>query len=249
MNRLLERRSTPGTVQEMPFVSPDRPDLLMQKVIGRWDNEGGAGPDGPQKGNSGEPKPELVSKAEPELKQPASISTQRWSQSLSGGGHVLIRPINKLDANAERAFIEGLSSDAKRLRFMGQIAHPTEKFIAQLTDLDGTNEVALVAVVKDGAAEKIVGVSRYSNDVAQNRCECALAVSDEWQHKGLGTALMKHLIEVARSNRIAAMESIEYAENLAMRTLLLELEFHVRVNPHDVQQVIYTLTLSPISER
>ena len=157
----------------------------------------------------------------------------------------MIRPINKFDANAERNFIEGLSSDAQRLRFMAQIVHPTEKFIAQLTNLDGINEVALVAVVKDGAAEKIVGVSRYSNDVVENRCECALVVSDDWHHKGLGTALMKHLIEVARSNRITAMESVEYAENLAMRNLLFELEFHVRANPNDAQQVIYTLTLSP----
>ena len=131
---------------------------------------------------------------------------------------------------------------------MAKIVHLTEKYIAQLTNLDGINEVALVAVVKDGAAEKIVGVSRYSNDVAQNRCECALAVSDDWHHKGLGTALMKHLIEIARSNRIAAMESVEYAENLAMRTLLHELDFHVRADPHDAQQVIYTLILSPSAQ-
>ncbi len=242
MNRLLAGQHAGAPI--------DAPELLAQKVIGRWDNEGGAGPDGPQEGNSSQQKPDpAVSQSGPALKQPASISTHRWSQSLSGGGHVLIRPINKLDANAERAFIEGLSSDAKRLRFMAQIAHPTEKFIAQLTNLDGINEVALEAVVKDGAAEKIVGVSRYSNDVAQNRCECALAVSDEWQHKGLGTALMKHLIEVAHTNRIAVMESVEYAENLAMRTLLHELDFHVRADPHDARQVIYTLTLSAVSER
>lgn len=239
MNRLLagQNASTPISAAE----------LLTQKVIGRWDNEGGAGPDGPQEGahaaaNAISTDADAQS---PALKHAASISTQRWSQSLSGGAHVLIRPINKLDANAERNFIEGLSSDAQRLRFMAQIVHPTDKYIAQLTNLDGINEVALVAVVKDGAAEKIVGVSRYSNDVAQNRCECALAVSDDWHHKGLGTALMKHLIEIARSNRIAAMESVEYAENLAMRTLLHELDFHLRADPHDAQLVIYTLTLSP----
>ena len=152
-------------------------ELLTQKVIGRWDNEGGAGPDGPQEGahaavNAISTDADAQS---PALQHAASISTQRWSQSLSGGAHVLIRPINKLDANAERDFIEGLSSDAQRLRFMAQIVHPSENFIAQLTNLDGINEVALVAVVKDGAAEKIVGVSRYSNDVAQNRCDSVAA--------------------------------------------------------------------------
>ena len=241
MNRLLagQNVNTPVSAHEP----------VAAKMIGRWGNDDGADADPAQAGGAGAKMEQAALASGPALKHPASISTLRWSQSLSGGGHVLIRPINKLDAHAERAFIEGLSSDAKRLRFMGQISHPSEQYIAQLTHLDGINEVALVAVIKDGAAEKIVGVSRYSNDVAQNRCECALAVSDEWQHKGLGTALMKHLIEVARTNRIAAMESIEYAENLAMRTLLHELDFHVRADPHDVRQVIYSLTLSPISER
>ncbi len=212
---------------------------LAQKVIGRWDNEGGAGPDGPQEGAHATSAADL-----PALKEAASISIHRWNQNLGGGLHVLIRPINKLDANSERDFIEGLSSDTQRQRFMAQIPHPTERFIAQLTNLDGINEVALVAVVKEGTAEKIVGVSRYSLDAARNCCECALVVSDEWQHKGLGTALMKHLIEMARTSRIVAMESIEFAENLPMRTLLHELDFHMRLHPHDARLVIYTLTLS-----
>ena len=220
--------------------------LLTQTVIERWDNEGGAGPDGPQEGAHAAPTASVQS---PAPKVPASINTQRWSQNLSGGAHVLIRPINKLDARAERRFIEGLSNNAQRLRFMAQIPHPTEKFIAQLTDLDGVTEVALVALIREGTEEKIVGVSRYSLDVSQNRCECALAVSDDWQHRGLGTALMQHLIQIARANQIAMIESVEYAENLAMRSLLHELGFHMRADPSDARLAIYTLQIRPTSER
>ncbi len=209
---------------------------LKQKVVTRWDNEGGAGPLGPQEG---------AHTAEAAQMAPESISTGQWSLNLSGGAHVLIRPINKLDTVAERNFIEALSGDAQRLRFMAQIPHPTEKFIAQLTDLDGINEVALVAVVKEGTEEKIIGVSRYSLDAEDNRCECALAVSDDWHHNGIGTALMKHLIEIARTNKIATMESTEYAENDAMRTQLQELGFKMRAKPDDVRLVIYSLALDP----
>lgn len=184
----------------------------------------------------------------PTLTQAASISAHRWSQSLSGGAHVLIRPINRLDASAERGFIDGLPSDTKRLHFTAQIQRSTEKYSALLSPLDAANEVTLVAVVKDGAAEKIVGMARYSNDVAHNRCECALAVGDDWHHKGLGTALMKHLIELARINQIAAMQSRELAENLSMRTLLHELDFHVQLDPHDARLVIYTLELKLTSD-
>ena len=209
---------------------------LKQKVIARWENEGGAGPDDPQEGACATGAP---------LKEAESINKSNWSLNLSGGAHVLIRPVNKSDARAERSFIEGLSSDAQRLRFMAQIPHPTDEFIAQLIDLDGINEVALVAVVKEGAEEKIIGVSRYSLDAENGLCECALAVSDDWHHNGVGTALMKHLIEIARENRITSMESTEYAGNGAMRTLLQELGFHMRKNPDDARLARYTLALNP----
>ena len=176
--------------------------------------------------------------------RPNTPGQQRWSQSLGGGAHVLIRPINKLDASAERAFIEGLSAVAMRMRFMGHIKSPNEAFISRLTNLDGIRDVALVAVTKDGAADKIVGVSRYSRHAIENRCECALAVSDEWQHNGLGTALMRHLIEIAKAQGLALMESTELAENLDMRTLMHELGFHLRSDPDDASQVIYSLVLS-----
>jgi GNAT superfamily N-acetyltransferase len=206
-------------------------ELLTQKVLARWDNEGGAGPDGPQETHSIRPAifPQRVER--------------RWQQNLSGGGHVLIRSINKTDASAERAFIEGLSANTQRMRFMAQIRYPSDKLINELTQVDGISQVALVAVTKDGAAEKIVGVSRYHLDAAKNHCECALVVADEWQHKGLGTALMKHLINIARSNHITAMESVEFAENTDMRTLMHELGFHLRSDPNDATQVIYRLVL------
>lgn len=175
--------------------------------------------------------------------EPAPLTHQRWGHNLSGGGHVLIRAITKHDTSAERAFIEGLSANAQRMRFMAQVKHPSEKLIAQLTELDGVNQVALVAVMKADAAEKIVGVSRYSFDASKNRCECALVIADDWQHKGLGTALMKHLIDIARTNQMSALESIEFAENTDMRTLMHELGFHLRSDPDDASQVIYRLNL------
>lgn len=237
MNRLSvgPNANTPTSDQDLSEKELLARKRLKQKVIARWENEGGAGPDARQEG---------VHATGALLKQPESISSGSWSLNLNSGAHVLIRPINKSDAHAERRFIEGLSSDAQRLRFMAQIPHPTDEFIAQLTELDGVTEVALVAVVKDGDAESIVGVSRYSLDSENGRCECALSVSADWHHNGIGTALMKHLIEIARSNKIAAMESTEYAENAAMRTLLQELGFHMRADPDDARFVIYTLLLS-----
>ncbi|HEY5612614.1 MAG TPA: GNAT family N-acetyltransferase [Lysobacter sp.] len=167
----------------------------------------------------------------------------RWSEMLHDRSHVVIRPINKHDKEAERAFIEGLSAEARRYRFLGQIRSPSERMIDEFTDLDPAHEAAFVAVIPDDGRERIVGVSRYSTDPKGENCECAVTVSDEWQNKGLGTLLMKHLIEVAKARGIHKMTSIDSADNIQMADLARHLGFRSRVDPDDAGQVIHELDL------
>lgn len=167
----------------------------------------------------------------------------RWSETLHDQSHVLIRPITPQDKEAERAFIEGLSAEARRYRFLGAVRSPSEALIEQFTNIDYVHEVAFVAVTPDDGRQRIVGVSRYSTDQAGLNCECAVTVSDEWQNKGLGTLLMRHLIEVARARGIHKMTSVDSAENVQMLDLANHLGFHTRVDPDDATQVIHELEL------
>jgi len=68
-------------------------------------------------------------------------------------------------------------------------------------------------------------------------------VLDDWQNKGLGAILMKHLIEVARSRGIKRMWSIDSAENLAMSDLAHYLGFQRSQDRDDASQVIHSLWL------
>lgn len=176
-------------------------------------------------------------------KPPISADYPRWSETLRDNSHVLIRPINKQDKSAERDFIEQLSSSARRFRFLGEVRHPSERLLEQFTDIDYVHDVAFVAVTPEGAGERIVGVSRYSTDVDERNCECAVTVSDEWQQKGLGTLLMKHLIEVARAKGIRRMTSIDLADNRRMEDLARYLGFRTRVDPSNASQVLHELDL------
>lgn len=173
----------------------------------------------------------------------ASPEYPRWSEVLRDRSNVLIRPITPRDKDAERAFIEGLSMQARRYRFLGQVGHPSERMIEQFTNIDQAHEAAFVAVVPDDDGEQIVGVSRYSANESGSQCECAVTVSDSWQNKGLGTILMQHLIEVARARGIRRMVSIDSAENARMQDLANYLGFETRVDPDDASQVIHELDL------
>ena len=167
----------------------------------------------------------------------------RWIETLSGGAHVLIRPIRRLDSVAEHHFTEALPSAARRYRFLGHMARPSINLTEHLEVIDPHKSIVFVAIVKEGASEAIVGVARYSNDLARSRCECALIVANEWQHRGMGTALLKHLIELARVSGIESLVMLESAENTEMRDLVRHLGFHVHIDPNDSSQVIFSLNV------
>jgi GNAT superfamily N-acetyltransferase len=169
----------------------------------------------------------------------------RWSERLRSGAHVVIRPIVRQDAARERAFIESLSPAASRMRFLGQVRHPSSALIEQLTDIDHAHDVALAAIVPDDAEQRFLGVARYSASADGSDCECAVTVLDDWHDRGLGTALMRHLIEVARARGILFMHSIDSTENTEMAQLARFLGFSRHIDPNDGTQVEHRLLLQP----
>ncbi len=101
-----------------------------------------------------------------------------------------------------------------------------------------------MALVHRDGEKREVGVSRFSLGADGQTCECAVTVADEWQHKGLGVVLMRHLIEVARARGIRSMVSYDAADNAAMRELADFLGFRRAVDPADPRQVVHTLSLA-----
>jgi GNAT superfamily N-acetyltransferase len=176
-----------------------------------------------------------------------------WRVELRNGAEVLIRPICDDDLEMERQFIEGLSPQSRRFRFLGEVKTPGAALLKQFTHLDPSRDVAFIALSNDGVATQEVGVSRYSTLTNGSSCECAVAVSDDWQHEGLGTLLMQHLIEVARERGIESMYSIDASDNHAMRELAEYLGFVSRPDPSNPAQVVHTLKLQvaalPANER
>lgn len=175
----------------------------------------------------------------------AGPDNPRWSETLRDGTRVLIRPVTHADREAERAFIEGLSEQSRRFRFLGQMHIPSDRLLDSFTDIDYVHNVAFAAVMAmdGGEPERIVGVSRYSLDSDGRNCECAVTVDDHWQSRGLGTLLMKHLIEIAREHGIERMVSLDAADNIRMQKLAEDLGFTTRLDPDDACLVIHTLDL------
>jgi acetyltransferase len=162
---------------------------------------------------------------------------------LSDGTALTIRPIRADDARDESDFVRRLSPRSRRLRFMGAMKELTPEMLARFTQIDYGREMALVAVIGEGDQRRQVGVARYYLNGDGTSCEFALVVSDEVQGRGIGTRLMKALLDVAEASGLETMEGEVLAENEPMLQLVAELGF--QISPHaeaeDIRKVTYSL--------
>jgi GNAT superfamily N-acetyltransferase len=167
----------------------------------------------------------------------------QWNEKLLDGTPVLIRPIGPDDAERERIYIEGLSPESRYFRFLEGMRSPSPKLIEKLTHVDQDRDAAYVALIGKGEALHQIGVARYCRDTGEDSCECAVSVADDFQHKGLGTLLMRHLIENARARGIKNMYSIDSAENRTMWDFSRHLGFECHRNLDDPLTIRHSLNL------
>ncbi|MFO7324191.1 MAG: GNAT family N-acetyltransferase [Pseudomonadota bacterium] len=161
-------------------------------------------------------------------------------ETLRDGSQVLIRPIRREDAELERRFIEGLSPESRRFRFLGCVATPSDEMVRRLTDIDPEREAALIAVARQDGHERQVGVARFCK-TSDDRAEVAVTVADDWQRRGLGTLLLRRLINLARASGVRTLYSVDSSGNARMRELATHMGFSCQPDPADRTQVVYSL--------
>lgn len=172
-----------------------------------------------------------------------TVMVEVESSILIGGERVTIRPIRLTDAAMEADFIRRLSPESKHFRFLGGVSELPPAEIARLCSVDGKRSAAFVATMKRGDREVEIGVARYAADSSSEVREIAVSVADEWQHKGLGVALMRRLIAAARDNGVKRLYSVDFADNTAMSALAQDLGMSAARDPGDPHQTIYSLVL------
>lgn len=173
-----------------------------------------------------------------------ALEGDHWIDALRDGTPVLIRPLTEKDRQREIDFIDRLSHRSRRMRFLGDFRKMSVATLDQLMKIDYESQMAFVALVHENGTLREIGVSRYSSTSDGGRCECAVTVADEWQGRGLGVLLMRHLIDIARRKGFKQMFSIDAADNQAMQDLASYLGFSRSKDPKDSALVIHSLDLA-----
>jgi acetyltransferase len=176
------------------------------------------------------------------LPRPAAISTCAWPYAgaftLRGGASVLIRPIRPEDEPLLVAFHGALSEESVYHRYAGvlrldrRVAHER---LARLCLLDPDRELALVAVRRapEGGEEELLGVGRLTRQPGTADGEFALLVRDDVQGRGLGTELLRRLVDVGRRVGLGRVVGDILSENGWMQRVARSLGFSVEGTPGD----------------
>jgi acetyltransferase len=156
------------------------------------------------------------------------------------GAAVMIRPIRPADAEIEQAFVRGLSSESKYMRFMELVKELSPQLLKRFTEIDYAREMALIAVhLEQGSdgqpRETQIAVARYVTNADGRSCEFAVVVADDWRRHGLGQKLMQRLMECARGAGLAVITGEVLADNQPMLELMRRLGFSIRANPGDAR--------------
>ena len=150
---------------------------------------------------------------------------------LADGTQVLIRPVEPGDKPRLAAAVARLSAESARLRFLAAKPSLSNAELKYLTEVDGSDHIALVAVLA-GDPERVAGVARCVRFApAAETAEFAIVVGDAVQGLGLGTALTRALGEAAARAGIRRFSATTLAENVAVERLIEHVAEHVEQRP------------------
>lgn len=166
-----------------------------------------------------------------------------WQEKLHDGTSVLIRPIGRQDAALELEFLNSLSPEYRRLRFLGLVRDPCPEVAGELTDLDPSEAAGFIALAADGDGHRQVGAAHFRTNTRGDGCDCSVTVSEEWQKRGVGSALMRRLVEAAKARGIRHMRANAPAHSDDSHHLAARLGFRRRLDRRDPATVIYHLKL------
>jgi len=153
-------------------------------------------------------------------------------RALADGRPLLIRPLAARDADLLQDFVRGLSPHSRYQRFQSTLHELSPQLLARLTTLDYRRSIAFAAIVFEHGHRRIVGEARYAPAIDRpGAVEFGLAISDAWQHQGLGTLLLEKLIRHAERSGIALVQGDVLHDNAAMLRLTRQLGFTTRLHP------------------
>lgn len=158
---------------------------------------------------------------------------------LADGRTVEIRPARPEDRTGVEGLYERMSPENLRLRFFGSGRGLGRQAARRVCGPPRPGCLALLALHEG----RVAGIAEYEGD-DDGTAEVALAVADEFHHRGVGTLLLEHLVHAARAAGVTAFTAGALADNHAVRKVFADLGLRT-TRHHDDGEVRWTIRLDP----
>lgn len=163
------------------------------------------------------------------------------TERMRDGREVEIRALRPEDKDDMLAAVGRTGTQSLQRRFFAVKRGFSEKEIAFFMNVDFTSHAALVALAEEDGRKVIVGGGRCII-TEPGKAEIAFVVIDEYQGQGIGTLLMRHLVDITRRAGLRELIAEVLPENAAMRKVFGKFGFEAR-RGRDPQVVHLVLAL------
>jgi acetyltransferase len=136
--------------------------------------------------------------------------------TLKDGSKALIRRTRPEDFQMLFSMFSLLSTATMFRRFLRSQKDLSEQDAREILRLDDRSVTSLVAIVRKDHDETAIGEARYVADSAGKLAEAAVVIADDWQNRGLGTALFSDLIAEAKRQGLSKVFAYFDVDNKAI---------------------------------
>jgi len=144
---------------------------------------------------------------------PEHLETRKTTRS---GVPVFFRPVRISDEPLLKDFFYSLSDRSMYRRFLTPTVEMSHERLQEFVVIDYTKEMIILAVVEDNGRETVAGLGEYYLEEDGLRANVAFAVRDEYQNRGIGTELLRYLIQIARKQGLVGLTAEVLKENEPM---------------------------------
>jgi acetyltransferase len=160
--------------------------------------------------------------------KPPSGLIEKYTRRMTAenGKEVLLRPILPEDTQREFEMFQRFSNNSLYYRFFEIKRAFKPEDVKKFTYIDYNKDMAIIALTGDDLQ---IGVARICG--GKEGAEFAVIVEDDWQKQGVGTELMRLILEVAREMGYKKVFGEVMAENTGIIKLCKELGFELKRQP------------------
>lgn len=141
---------------------------------------------------------------------------QTRALDLQHGLTIFVRPLAAGDVATVAAVFDRLGAESRRSRFNAAKPCLTDSDLEQLARIDGEHYALVASVAGDAQPAGFAQLVRTGRQTA----EIAFVVADSYQHRGIGSALTRMLLDDARAAGITEITAQASGENGAALALI-----------------------------